>query len=718
MYVVFDENGDFKAGSVISEAGGAMQVETHTGKRIKVKTSHVVLNFKTPDPGRMMEQAQSLSKQIDLDLIWECAPPDEFGFEELAQSYFGDQVSPLESYSLLIAIHAAPVYFYRKGRGRYRAASAETLKAALAAVEKRKLLQVQIDDWAKQLVAGSCPEPFQAIAAQLLVAPDKNGPHYKALAQACDLAGQSAQTLLMTVGAFRSPYDLHLRKFVIEAFPRGTGFKEAAPFALDASSLAQLDVSPARCFSIDDSSTTEIDDCLSVQFLDETKVRVGVHIAAPAAFIDHDTAADLAARERMSTLYMPGDKITMLPDSIVSVFSLDEERQVPATSLYVDFDLATDQLIEGSAQTVLEKILVAANLRNDKLDEFVTEEALADVPSSAVSSSALTSSTPAPFPFAPELKALWKVAQILSRERDKVRGKPEARNRADYTFRINAELGEVEISERQRNAPLDRIVAEMMILANNQWGKLLAAHLTPAIYRGQHLGRVKMTTYPQAHQGLGVTHYGWFTSPLRRYSDMVNQRQLLAVLSAQAAPYAQNDARLHAVIAAFESRYAAYGEFQSQMEKYWCLRWVAQQEKLHGSSRFTAVVVKPGLVRLTQAPLYFPMNSLPDLAPGRQIVVEIASTDVVDLTVDARFIEASDTVVDVAEILDEAVVESTGAEQEPRATASPEPENVVAEAGVTTISATETSATATSATDTGEIEAAALLATTNAPIIQ
>jgi exoribonuclease II len=195
----------------------------------------------------------------------------------------------------------------------------------------------------------------------------------------------------------------------------------------------------------------------------------------------------------------------------------------------------------------------------------------------------------------------------------------------------------------------------MMILANNQWGRLLAAHLTPAIYRGQHLGRVKMTTYPQAHQGLGVTHYGWFTSPLRRYSDMVNQRQLLAILAAKAAPYVQNDARLHSIIAAFDARYASYGEFQSQMEKYWCLRWVGQQTNETGSNRFAAVVVKPGLVRLTQAPLYFPMNSLPDLAPGRQIIVEINSTDHIELSVDARFVEASDVLTDEIELVDEPI---------------------------------------------------------------
>ena len=646
MQVVFEEDGVFKAGSVMTESAGGLQIETHTGKRTKVKVGHVMLRFAAPSAAQIMQDASELAASIDLDLIWECAPADEFGFEDLAKEYFGGSPSATEQFALLIRIHASPMYFYRKGRGRYRSASADTLKAALAAVEKKKLQQEQMNTWAHELATGHCPAVFRPFAATLLVAPDKNGIHYKTLLQACDQAQLSAEQLLLKAGAFRSPYDLHMRKFVAEYFATGLAAKANELSAVP----DDLPLSQAQAFSIDDSSTTEIDDCLSVQFLNSEQVRVGVHIAAPSCAITIDSSLDLAARERMSTVYMPGDKVTMLADEVVQQFSLDAGRTVPALSLYLDVNLL-DKTV-GTVNSCFERITVAANLRHDKLDEQVTAEAL---------ESDLSTDTAIAFAFHRELAALWKVTAILGAQRDLVRGKPEGRNRADFNFRIYADSDaqpsdethatqttRVEISERQRNAPLDRIVAEMMILANNQWGLLLANHLTPGIYRSQQMGKVKMLTYPQPHQGLGVTHYGWFTSPLRRYTDLINQRQLLAVLGGTSAPYEPNDARLHAIIAAFDARYSAYADFQSKMEKYWCLKWVEQSmvdasqgNALHKAhpQRFEAVVVKDDLVRLLKAPLYIRMADLAGASPGREITVDLSAINTIELSIQARFIE-------------------------------------------------------------------------------
>ena len=646
MQVVFEEDGVFKAGSVMTESAGGLQIETHTGKRTKVKVGHVMLRFAAPSAAQIMQDASELAASIDLDLIWECAPADEFGFEDLAKEYFGGSPSATEQFALLIRIHASPMYFYRKGRGRYRSASADTLKAALAAVEKKKLQQEQMNTWAHELATGHCPAVFRPFAATLLVAPDKNGIHYKTLLQACDQAQLSAEQLLLKAGAFKSPYDLHMRKFVAEYFATGLAAKANELSAVP----DDLPLSQAQAFSIDDSSTTEIDDCLSVQFLNSEQVRVGVHIAAPSCAITIDSSLDLAARERMSTVYMPGDKVTMLADEVVQQFSLDAGRTVPALSLYLDVNLL-DKTV-GTVNSCFERITVAANLRHDKLDEQVTAEAL---------ESDLSTDTAIAFAFHRELAALWKVTAILGAQRDLVRGKPEGRNRADFNFRIYADSDaqpsdethatqttRVEISERQRNAPLDRIVAEMMILANNQWGLLLANHLTPGIYRSQQMGKVKMLTYPQPHQGLGVTHYGWFTSPLRRYTDLINQRQLLAVLGGTSAPYEPNDARLHAIIAAFDARYSAYADFQSKMEKYWCLKWVEQSmvdasqgNALHKAhpQRFEAVVVKDDLVRLLKAPLYIRMADLAGASPGREITVDLSAINTIELSIQARFIE-------------------------------------------------------------------------------
>ncbi len=615
MNVVFEEDGSFKVGTVLSESNATLQIETHTGKRTKVKASHVLMRFAAPDPAQLITQANALADSIDLDFLWECAPQEEFMHDQLAKDYFGAQPSTAQSFALLQRLHGAPVYFYRKGRGQYRPATEQTLKAALASVEKKKLQQQQVQIWADQLAAGQCPDEIRAQAALLLVNPDKNGIHFKALTLACDQAQLSPQRLLVAAKAFKTPFDLHWKTFINEYFPGGVGFKSTP---LEWSSDA-LPLSPVRAFSIDDSSTTEIDDCLSVQWHEADQVTLGVHIAAPGAGIEHDSEIDLAARDRMSTLYVPSDKVTMMSDAIVKRFSLDAGQIVPALSLYVRLDLTTGQMLQ--TDTRLERITVADNLRHDQLDEIVTVAALE---LGGVN-----------LPFGKELATLWKATLVLCAERDRVRGKPEARNRADYMFRVDQQTNEVQITERRRDAPLDRIVAEMMIMANNRWGHFLADHLVPGVYRGQTMGKVKMTTYPQPHQGLGVTHYGWFTSPLRRYTDMVNQRQLLAILDHQAPPFAQNDAGLFAVIAGFDARYSAYNDFQNRMEKYWCIRWVKQS----GELRFEAVVVKDDMVRLLNAPLYFRLVGMPETAPGRTIRIDILEMDEIDLSVQARFVE-------------------------------------------------------------------------------
>jgi len=648
-HVLFEEDGAFKAGTVLADAGGSLQVEAASGKRSKVKTSSVMLRFPDPNPVELMLQAQRAAEGIDLDFLWECAPQDEFEFAGFADDYYGHAPSPVEAASLLFRLHGAPVYFYRKGKGRYRPAPPETLRAALAALERKKEQAARVEVWAAQMAAGSTPPAVVRDAARLLVRPDKNTVEWKALERACELMRSPAARVLLSAGAFADARALHVGCFLAEEFPQGSGFGAVDATALDealARASQELPLSAARPFSIDDSTTTEIDDCLSVQTLPDGRLRVGVHIAAPAIGLRPGDALDDIARDRMSTVYMPGDKITMLPDAPIERFSLEADRELPALSLYVDLDPSGTAVV--STETVVERIRVAANLRHDRLDDKVTEAALA---------------TPAPGASDPlagleqadALRCLWRLTLALSDERDRVRGKPEARYRVDFSFYVDRDAEGVEsvrITQRRRDAPLDRIVAEMMILANSRWGKLLAEHRVAGIYRSQQAGaRVRMSTQALPHQGLGVAQYGWATSPLRRYVDMINQRQLIAVARAEPPPYANNDTALFSVISAFDTRYAAYAEFQQRMERYWCLRWVGQQP----TTRFEAVVVRDELVRLAQAPLYLRMPELPamQLAAGRRIVVELLDRNELELSVSARFVDfASEAPADDAELVE------------------------------------------------------------------
>src|SRR5690606_15070541 len=109
---------------------------------------------------------------------------------------------------------------------------------------------------------------------------------------------------------------------------------------------------------------TEIDDALSVQQLTDG-FRIGIHIAAPALGVKPGSQLDAIAMKRLSTVYMPGNKITMLPESAIQPFSLDEGQWKPALSLYLD--IAPDLSVQQRHSKV-ELINVVDNLRHDELE--------------------------------------------------------------------------------------------------------------------------------------------------------------------------------------------------------------------------------------------------------------------------------------------------------------------------------------------------------------
>jgi exoribonuclease-2 len=633
MYALFEEAGKFQAGRVLSETDASAQVELESGKRVKVKAANVLLKFDKPQPAELLREAQSVADTIELDLAWEFAPDEEFGFADLARDYFSAQATLAQQAGALLRLFEAPHYFRRAGKGRFRKAPADIVQQALAAIEKKKQVQAQIAAWAAELGAGSCPPAIREQLYKILFKPDKNAPEYKAVVEASRATQRAPLDLLQAAGAIASPYQFHWKRFLLEYFPKGTGFPPlAAPAIKD-----DLPLSTVQAFSIDDSSTTEIDDALSVQGLGTGTVTVGIHIAAPGLAVQPGTPLDLVARQRLSTVYMPGHKITMLPDDVVQSYTLLEGRDCPAVSLYVQLDEAS--LLVQASETRLERVPIVANLRHDQLDAHLTEDWLSDSaqPAGDVPEAAAQ--------LRPQLSFLFRLAQHLKSQREVVRGKPENFNRPDYNFRLaNASSDEptgdeqVEITVRRRGAPLDLIVAEAMILANSTWGLWLAEIGVPGIYRSQASlapgVKVRMGTKAQPHAGIGVKAYAWSTSPLRRYTDLVNQWQIIAAArhgrtAALAAPFKPKDAELFSVISAFDAAYTAYNGHQAGMERYWTLRYLQQQDL----RELDATVFKDGLARADALPLVLPVLGAADLPRGARVRLKLGEIDLITLDV-------------------------------------------------------------------------------------
>ena len=662
MYVLFEEAGKFMAGRVMSEAEASAQVELDSGKRVKVKAAQMLLKFEKPAPATLLSEAAVLAQTIELDLAWEFAPEEEFGFADLAADYFSAGPTPVQQAAALLRLFEAPHYFRRAGKGRFRKAAAEIVQQALAAIEKKKQIQAQIETWAQQLMTGTCPQPVREQLYKILFRPDKNAPEYKAVVDASKASQKAPLALLQDAGAIDSPWDFHWQRFLFDWFPKGTGFPNLqAPAITDELPLANV-----QAFSIDDSHTTEIDDALSLQGLGTGTVTVGVHIAAPGLAVQPGSPIDQVGRARLSTVYMPGYKITMLPDAVVQNYTLSEGQACPAVSLYVTFSEA--DLEVQKTETRLERVPIAVNLRHDQLDDRITQAWLegedqtdhADVPVSRAT-----------------LAFFWRLAQTLKARREVVRGKPETFNRPDYSFKLARESNNtppsgdetVVIGTRQRGAPLDLMVAEAMILANSTWGQWLAQLGVPGIYRSQASlapgVKVRMGTKALPHAGIGVPSYAWSTSPLRRYTDLVNQWQIIAcarhgATAALAAPFKPKDAELFSIISAFDAAYSGYNGVQSGMERYWTLKHLQQQ----GITELDAALVKEAgggawLVRADTLPLVFTVMGAQGLPRGAKVRVKLGEADLMALDVSGTVIARLDSEAPAAESADDSEEDDT-----------------------------------------------------------
>ncbi len=608
MQVFYEESGGLRVGTVLADNNTSLQVEALHGKRTKIKAAHVLLRFTQPGAAEFITRAQQVADELDPEFLWQCCGAEEFSYDELAREYFGREPTPPEAGGALMRLHGSPIYFYKKGHGRYRAAPEDALKAALASVERKRRQAEQQAAYVDELRAFHLPEAFRPLLKPLLYRPDRSSIEWKALEAAAIEMNVTPAHLVERCGALPSSHDYHLERFLFEFFPHGAGFAELPELTVP----DNLPLADVAAFSIDDASTTEIDDAFSVTRRDDGNWRIGLHIAAPALGIAPGSELDRAARERLSTVYYPGGKITMLPPPVIAAFSLDENRQCPALSLY--FEVTPDGRIEGRGSRV-ERVPVAANLRHEQLETVFNEQAVA--------------AGRVDHRFGTELLVLWKAARQL----EAARGKADApqSGRVEYSFHV--EDDRVRIVPRKRGSPIDRVVAEMAIFANSRWGGDLADNGVAAIFRVQGNGKVKMSTVPAGHEGLGVAQYAWATSPLRRYADLVNQRQLVALTRGTPSAYAAGGDDLLAAMREFEAAYDAYAEFQFGMERYWCLRWLLQENV----SEVGATVIRENLVRFDELPLVVRIASLPAVVPGARVRLVVSAIDLLERNLHCEF---------------------------------------------------------------------------------
>ena len=617
MNVFYEEAGTFKIGTILADNNTSLQVEAVHGKRSKIKAASVFFRFDTPPLSEFMNHVQKIAEELDPNFLWECCAQEaEFASNTLAADYFGHAPNPVEAAATLLLLQNAPMHFYKKGHGRYKAAPPDALKAALASQEKKRLQAEQQARYVEQLNHFSLPEEFKSRIPDLLYKPDKNSIEWKALEAVCAEKKLTVVKLMEKCGAVPSSHDYHFNQFVWEHFSQGTGFSELESQQL-LNDFSDLPISDAIAFSIDDASTTEIDDAFSVTPLTLGSFRIGIHIAAPALGIDPESKLDQLAATRLSTVYLPGNKITMLPETTIDQFTLTEHQLRPALSLYLD---VSDDFTVISTESKIEKIKISANLRHHLLEQHFNETTL--------------SKGNFEHTYSKELSLLWKFACKMENQRGKANDTNN--DKIDYSFEVSND--HVTITERRRGSPIDKVVSELMIYINTEWGRQLTDAGITGIFRSQANGKVKMSTSPAPHQGLGVSQYAWSSSPMRRYVDLINQRQIIALLRREPPPYTRESDRLLIAMRDFEIAYGIYGEFQRAMERYWCLRWLLQEKIQIINAQF----IKENLVKLDHLPLVIRVPSLPEIAPGAYVQLKLSEIDLLGRSLHAEFLKKHD----------------------------------------------------------------------------
>ncbi|MCS4534654.1 ribonuclease catalytic domain-containing protein [Neisseria montereyensis] len=602
MNIFYEESGQFKVAAVVQKNDTNYQADTMHGKRTKVKAANVFVEFDTSAED-FLTKAQSEAAEIDTDLLWEVCSDTEFTAEAIAEEYFGHTPTKIELAATLIALYSAPVYFYKKGKGVFKAAPEETLKQALAAIERKKQQEAQIESWAARLQQGEMPSEIAADLKTILHAPDKQALTYKAFTKAADAMKSTPLALAMQTGAVQSiPQYLH-DGFEVKHFPQGTGFPH-----IDIPAYAPLPQADVQAFSIDDDSTTEVDDALSVTDLGNGSKRIGIHIAAPSLAVTPGSDIEKIIMARLSTVYFPGGKITMLPKNWITGFSLDAGAHRPAVSIYFDVD---SEFNISEPTHKIEAVYISENLRIQAIEPHFNAQTGLDAEGRAM--------------FNHHQDLIWLHQFAIARQKARGKYDPERLPQYDYSIELN-EDGSVAVARRERGSPIDTLVSEMMILANSTWAEMLDENDLPGLFRVQPgNSKVRMSTQSEPHSGMGVQHYGWFTSPLRRAADYINQKQLISLIDENAEPlFHNNDAELFSALRDFDTTYTAYADFQRQMESYWSLVYI-RQENL---KELSATLLKEDLVRINGLPLVVRATGIPfDALPKSQLLLSVTEVD-------------------------------------------------------------------------------------------
>ncbi len=574
---------------------------------------------------RLEAQRIALAAEIDLGLLWEIVQEQNraFAAEELAELFFGRH-APVDISVMLEALLNDRLYFVRRHM--------EFLPRPVEQVERLRMqhdktrLRSEANRRTRSLLEGilaGSRAPTVEEAAPLIAElqpfldnPFTRNKDLEAMLEAAApelLPGEAAFEILERLD---SPPEGP--RYVIIGGIRTKFSSAAVAEAAAVAPPARPQSDDSSAVTIDDDDTVEIDDAVSCEPLAAGGLRVRVHIALVADFVARGGAVDREAVARATTVYLPEATIRMLPDAIAcdsASLIAGVERHVLTTDLKLSAagDLA-DYAIYPS------RLKVAKRLSYERADAMIAAESDA--------------------PEALKVRRLYEAAKML-RERRRAAGAVIV-SRREPKVKVAAD-GSIEVSVIDNASPSRMLVAEFMVLSNHVLARHAANNRIPIIYRVQPSGggdlatlRPRLSIYPEYHAGIGLDCYAQISSPIRRYMDLVLQRQIVAALAEGTAKLPYQADELLTVIANAEASDASSKELERRAKRYWTLRFL-ERECL--SAPLEAIVTRDGAsAALFDYGVRGSLHGAPNIPSQTRILAQISTIDPVRGTLNLDYL--------------------------------------------------------------------------------
>jgi exoribonuclease-2 len=620
--IEFLDEGRLKPGLVVHEQANHVTVAEAGGRERSVARDLIMVrhpehkvtreNLAAAVATLEAEQTQ-LAAELDLNLLWEVVREQgrNFSAEELAELFFGRR-SAAATAVMLGALFNDRLYFIRR-RLEFVARSSEQVER-LRIQYDRVRLRSESSRNTRNLIRG-------VLEDGLVPPPDEAAPLIAELRRYLDNPFTRNRDLTAMIEAAvteitppEAAYEILERlgaappgpRFVIIGGVR-TGFSEAA--------LAEAGriVAPVReasddvgAVTIDDDDTVEVDDALSCETLPDGGLRVRIHIALVADFVPQRGPMDREAAARATTVYLPEATIRMLPDRIAcdaASLIAGEERHVLTT------DVRLSAMGDITSYSIYpSRIRVGARLSYDDCDALLASEA------GTAEALALRGMHDAALKLRDRRRAAG--ALLIYRREPKIKVRDD---------------GEIELTLIDTMSPSRQLVAELMVLSNYAAARWAADNRVPIIYRVQPIvggdyaaQRPRLSLHPEFHAGVGLDYYAQASSPIRRYMDLVLQRQLLAAL-AQPPSVAYQADELLTVLANAEAAEAEGKELERRAKRYWILRYL---ERTAIGRPLEATAFRDGAsAELDAYAVRGALRGAPNLASQSRIMVRIARVE-------------------------------------------------------------------------------------------